>query len=148
MPRQHQVMKSNQKLLKSLCKAAPTPSSRKKKKKWIKNQSINQLSWKGYSRTGSTTAPHRCPYPIYFNLGAAVCRLFVKNKQILSNLKWYAYMLLPGYAFFSRTSQGHNALPRLGLEPGSSDSEPSALTTGLPNKAVALACPRTVDHAC
>lgn len=28
---QHQVMKSNQKLLKSLCKAAPTPSSQKKK---------------------------------------------------------------------------------------------------------------------
>ena len=27
-------------------------------------------------------------------------------------------------------SQGHNALPRPGLEPGSSDSEPSALTTG------------------
>ena len=32
--------------------------------------------------------------------------------------------------FFSRTSQGHNALPRPGLELGSSDSEPSALTTG------------------
>lgn len=30
---QHQVMKSNQKLLKSLCKAAPTPSSQKKKNK-------------------------------------------------------------------------------------------------------------------
>ena len=88
MPSQHQVMKNNQKLLKSLCKAAP-----QKKKK---NKKINQLSWKGYSRTGSTTAPHKCPYPIYFNLGAAVCRLFVKNKQILSNFKWYAYMLLPG----------------------------------------------------
>ena len=37
--------------------------------------------------------------------------------------------------FFSRTSQGHN-------EPGSSDSEPSALTIGLLDKAVALACPR------
>ena len=45
-------------------------------------------------------------------------------------------------AFFSRTSQGQNALPRPGLEPGSSDSKPSALTTGLPNKAVALMCPR------
>ena len=44
--------------------------------------------------------------------------------------------------FFSRTSQGHNALPRPGLEPRSSDSEPSALTTGLLDKAVALACPR------
>ena len=33
--------------------------------------------------------------------------------------------------FFSRTSQGHNALPRPGLEPGLSDLEPSALTTGL-----------------
>ena len=44
--------------------------------------------------------------------------------------------------FFPGTSQGHNALPRLALEPGSSDSEPSALTTGLLNKAVALACPR------
>ena len=30
MPSQHQVMKSNQKLLKSLCKAAPIPSSQKK----------------------------------------------------------------------------------------------------------------------
>ena len=44
--------------------------------------------------------------------------------------------------FFSRTSQGQNALPRPGLEPGSSDSKPSALTIGLPNKAVALMCPR------
>ena len=44
--------------------------------------------------------------------------------------------------FFSRTSQEHNALPRPGLEPGSSDSEPSTLTTGLLNKVVALACPR------
>ena len=33
-------------------------------------------------------------------------------------------------AFFPRTSQGLNALSRPGLEPGSSDSEPSALTTG------------------
>ena len=31
---------------------------------------------------------------------------------------------------FFCTSQGHNALPQPGLEPGSSDSEPSALTTG------------------
>ena len=46
------------------------------------------------------------------------------------------------FSFFSRTSQGHNALPGPGLEPGSSDSEPSALTTGLLNKAVALARPR------
>ena len=46
------------------------------------------------------------------------------------------------FRFFSRTSQGHNALPGPGLEPGSSDSEPSALTTGLLNKAVALARPR------
>ena len=44
--------------------------------------------------------------------------------------------------FFSRTSQGHNALPWPGLGPGSSASEPSALTTGLLDKAVALACPR------
>ena len=42
--------------------------------------------------------------------------------------------------FFFRMSQGHNALPQSGLEPGSSDSEPSALTTGLLNKAMALAC--------
>ena len=46
------------------------------------------------------------------------------------------------FAFFPRTSQGLNALSRPGLEPGSSDSEPSALTTGLLDKAVALACPR------
>ena len=46
--------------------------------------------------------------------------------------------------FFSRTSQGHNTLSRLGLEPGPSDSEPSALTTRLLNKAVALACPRNI----
>ena len=30
--------------------------------------------------------------------------------------------------FFSRTSQGHNALPRPGLKPWSSASEPNALT--------------------
>ena len=44
--------------------------------------------------------------------------------------------------FFFRTSQGQNDLPRPGLEPRSSDSKPSAPTTGLPNKAVALMCPR------
>ena len=44
--------------------------------------------------------------------------------------------------FFSHTS-----LPRPGLEPGSSDSEPSALTTGLLNKAIERARD-TVDHAC
>ena len=43
---------------------------------------------------------------------------------------------------FSRTFQGHNALSRPGVEPGSSDSEPSALTTGLLEKAMALVCPR------
>ena len=37
-------------------------------------------------------------------------------------------------------SQGHNALPRPEIEPRLSDSEPSALTTGLLDKAVALAC--------
>ena len=37
-------------------------------------------------------------------------------------------------------SQGHDALPRPRLELGLSNSEPSALTTGLLNKAVALAC--------
>ena len=40
-----------------------------------------------------------------------------------------------------------NVLPRPGLEPGSSDSEPSALTTGLLNKAIERARD-TVDHAC
>ena len=39
-------------------------------------------------------------------------------------------------------SQGHDAFPRPGLEPRSTDSESSALTTGLLDKAVALACPR------
>ena len=39
-------------------------------------------------------------------------------------------------------SQEHNTLPWPGLEPGLSNSEPSALTTGLLNKAVALACLR------
>ena len=33
--------------------------------------------------------------------------------------------------FFSRTSRGHSALSRPELEPGSSDSEPSALTIAL-----------------
>ena len=32
--------------------------------------------------------------------------------------------------FFLCMSQGHHTLPWPGLEPGSSDSEPSALTTG------------------
>ena len=44
--------------------------------------------------------------------------------------------------FFPRMSQGHNTLTRPGLEPGLSNSEPSALTTGLLYKAVALTCPR------
>ena len=37
-------------------------------------------------------------------------------------------------------SQEHNALSWPGLEPRSSDLEPSALTTGPPDKAMALAC--------
>ena len=48
------------------------------------------------------------------------------------------------HCFFPRTSQGHNALPQPGLEPRSSDSEPSALTTGLLDKAVALMCPQQI----
>ena len=45
--------------------------------------------------------------------------------------------------FFSHTSQGHNTLPRPGLEePGLSNSEPSTLNTGLLNKAVVLVCPQ------
>ena len=44
--------------------------------------------------------------------------------------------------FFPCTPQGHNTLPQPGLEPRSSDLEPSALTTGLLNKGVTLACPQ------
>ena len=44
--------------------------------------------------------------------------------------------------FFSHTSQGHNALPWPRLEPGLSDSEPSALATGQLDKGVVLACLR------
>ena len=43
--------------------------------------------------------------------------------------------------FFPHVSRAQR-LSRPGLEPGSSDSEPSTLTTGLLDKAVALACPR------
>ena len=42
----------------------------------------------------------------------------------------FMFMVWAESHFFSRTSQRHNALPRPGQEPGSSDSEPSALTTG------------------
>ena len=54
--------------------------------------------------------------------------------------------------FFPCMSQGHNALPQPGLEPSSSNSEPSALTTGLLDKAVVLVClqynwPRTLKVA-
>ena len=89
-----------------------------------------------------------------FNLPGFSNRLLVRRNAVLSNLlpplnavrtKQYIDLAKPksgACIFFSRTSQGHNALPRPGLEPGSSDSEPSALTTGLLNKAVALACPR------
>ena len=58
------------------------------------------------------------------------------------SLAFWVFSFLFLVFFFFRTSRGHNALPRLGLEPGLSDSEPSALTTGLLDKAVALACPR------
>ena len=53
----------------------------------------------------------------------------------------FSQALKRSWHFFSCTSQGHNALPRPGLKPGSSDSEPNALTTALLDKAVALACP-------
>ena len=46
------------------------------------------------------------------------------------------------FFFFSCMSQGHNALPWPGLEPGLFDSEPGALTTGLQDKAVALGYPQ------
>ena len=63
--------------------------------------------------------------------------IFIARSHWLSG--YFPFFLI---FFFSRTSRGHNALPRLGLEPGLSDSEPSALTTGLLDKAVALAYPR------
>ena len=65
--------------------------------------------------------------------------IFIARSHWLSG---YFPFFLFSFFFFSRTSRGHNALPRLGLEPGLSDSEPSALTTGLLDKAVALAYPR------
>ena len=49
--------------------------------------------------------------------------------------KWSSHLF-----FFLHISRAQ-ALPQPGLEPGSSDSEPSALTTGLLDKAVALAYP-------
>ena len=70
-------------------------------------------------------------------------RLLVRRNAVLSNLlpplnavrtKQYIDLAKPksgACIFFFRTSQGHNALPRPGLGPGSSDSEPSALITGL-----------------
>ena len=71
-----------------------------------------------------------------FQLLVNVTQLFTKLPLDLAKPKSRARI------FFSRTSQGHNALPRPGLGPGSSDSEPSALTTRLLDKAVALVCPR------
>ena len=66
--------------------------------------------------------------------------IFIARSHWLSG--YFPFFFFSFLFFFFRTSRGHNALPRLGLEPGSSDSEPSALTTGLLDKAVALACPR------
>ena len=67
-----------------------------------------------------------------FQLLVNVTQLFTKLPLDLAKPKSRARI------FFSRTSQGHNALPRPGLEPRSSNSEPSALTTGLLDKA----CPQ------
>ena len=71
------------------------------------------------------------------------CCMWIKTMIVLW-VSLYIVLAKPNSGariFFPRTSQGHNALPRPGLELGLSDSEPSALTTGLLNKAVALACP-------
>ena len=67
-----------------------------------------------------------------------------KNNDSAVSIVIYSFSqaLLWSSHFFPRTSQGHNALPRPGLELRLSDSELSALTTGLLNKAVALARPR------
>ena len=44
--------------------------------------------------------------------------------------------------FFPHVSLGHNTLPWPGLEPMLSNLEPGALTTGLLDKAMVLACPQ------
>ena len=79
---------------------------------------------------------------------------FLKTfKDLLSSLNTNSHLELSLQKFqhfpkndlsdlFFHMSQGQNALPWPVLEPESSDSEPSALTTGLLDKAVALACPR------
>ena len=76
-----------------------------------------------------------------------VIRVFPRFRQFIfiARSHWlsgYFPFFFFSFLFFFRTSRGHNALPRLGLEPGLSDSKPSALTTGLLDKAVALAYPR------
>ena len=65
-------------------------------------------------------------------------------KKLKERKKDHMFKSIYNSHFFPRTSQGHNALPQPGLEPGSSDSEPSALTTGLLVKAVALMGPRHI----
>ena len=79
---------------------------------------------------------HWCSYHILMSSVIyywTICFIIYRFSQAL---KWSLHF------FFPRTSLMNNTLPRPGLEPRSSDLEPSALTTGLLNKAVALVCPQ------
>ena len=58
----------------------------------------------------------------------------------------YRFSLKAELAIFFPHVLRARRLARPGLEPGSSDSEPSALTTGLLEKAVALVCPRYMKY--
>ena len=85
-------------------------------------------------------------FPVVYgrdNVTKTVKRMTSARRLVFTDdvLYRFSQALKRSWHFFSRTSQGHNALPRPGLKPGSSDSEPNALTTALLDKAVALACP-------
>ena len=78
---------------------------------------------------------------VFINMAELKFFLWVDKESVGSNL-FSADIDLAKPKSRARTSQGHNAFPWPGLEPRSSDSEPSALTTGLLDKAMALACPQ------
>ena len=86
-----------------------------------------------------------CYWSILFHIHRKIQKWFILTTDLKSKGVSYIDLAKPksrARIFLSCTSQGHNALPRPGLKPGLSDSEPSALTTGPLNKAMALVCLR------
>lgn len=89
-------------------------------------------------------------FVLFVRVCVCLCVFFSFSSFIINFLNFYFVCKRKKILYLNLFKKKKNALPWPGPEPGSSDSELSALTTGLLDKTVALASPRysIVDRAC